>query len=160
MPPTLLRHWRDALQLDWAHAVGMDERGPLVWETKTHPDWHAAMVELAQLKIDLRVSFGFQTGAGAEKPELRHWLAYPVTNHSVRAWREERLPNTLRFKLRPAGDGKVQGLVFHMPAFPPVQFRPQGYRADIDALWVRVHDHLNRQLNRVGEFVPAGPADR
>jgi CRISPR-associated protein Cmr1 len=144
-----LRPWRDALALDWAHAIGRDERGPLVWRTtgEKADDWRAVMVELAKLKIELRTALGFTTGKGAREPERRHWLAYPVTNHSVHDWGDAlRLPNTLRFKLRPAGGTKAEGIVFHMPALPPPAFGPQRHRAQIDDLWRDVHDKLDRRL--------------
>jgi CRISPR-associated protein Cmr1 len=144
--PGVLRPWREALTLDWAHAIGRDDLGPLVWTTGPKADWRAAMVDLAQLKIDLRVSLGFRAGKGAAVPEPRHWLAYPVTNHSVRDWGDARLPNTLRFKLRPSANGQVEGLVFHMPALPPPAFQPERHRQDIEALWHRVHEALDRRL--------------
>lgn len=143
---SVLRPWRDALRLDWTHALGSDDRGPLVWSTGAKDDWRAAMVELATLKIALRVPLGFRSGRGAEAPEPRHWLAYPVTNHSVRDWGDSRLPNTLRFKLRPAASAKVEGVVFHMPALPPPAFEPQRHADAISDLWQRVHAELDRRL--------------
>jgi CRISPR-associated protein Cmr1 len=145
---SVLRPWQDALGLDWPHAIGSDERGALVWATRPCADWRAAMVELAQLKISLRVQLGFRSGKGAASPERRHWMAYPVTNHSVTDWekRNARLPNSLRYKLRSRADGKVEGIVFHVPALPPPSFRPE--RRDIDALWLGVHAQLNQSLQR------------
>jgi CRISPR-associated protein Cmr1 len=148
------RPWRDALALDWAHAIGSDARGPLVWSTGAKADWRAVMVELAKLKIALRTALRFSTGKGARAPEPRHWLAYPVTNHSVQAWGDAlRLPNTLRFKLRPVAGGKCEGIVFHMPALPPPAFQPQ--RQQIDDLWFAVHDRLDHRLQGAdGRQVP------
>jgi len=142
------RDWHEALALDWAHAIGSDARGPLVWTTGAKADWVAAMVELARLKIGLRTALGFRTGKGALAPEPRHWLAYPVTNHSVQAWGDLRLPNTLRFKLRSAG-GKVEGIVFHMPALPPPAFEPQRHRAQIVELWQGIHAALDGQPTKL-----------
>jgi CRISPR-associated protein Cmr1 len=142
----VMRPWRDALTLDWPHAIGHDERGPLVWTTGVQDDWRAAMVELARTKIELRVSLGFRTGKSAAAPEPRHWLAYPVTNHSVRDWGDSRLPNTLRFKLRQSPDAKVEGIVFHVPAMPPPAFAPQRHADEIRDLWQRVHAELDRRL--------------
>jgi CRISPR-associated protein Cmr1 len=143
------RPWREALALDWAHAIGSDARGPLVWSTGAKADWRAVMVELAKLKIGLRTALSFKTGNRAHAPEPRHWLAYPVTNHSVQAWGDARLPNTLRFKLRPTTDKKVAGIVFHMPALPPPAFGPQRHRDQIVELWQGVHSALDRQLQRL-----------
>jgi CRISPR-associated protein Cmr1 len=142
----LHRPWRDALALDWAHALGTDELGPLVWTTGPKAGWRQVMVALAKLKIDLRVGFDFKTGKHADQPEKRHWLCYPVTNHSVREWGDRRLPNTLRFKLRPVDGSQVEGLVFHMPALPPPAFKPEPFRKDIESLWKTVHSELDRKL--------------
>ena len=137
-----LRDWRDCMNSGWAHAIGQDEKGALIWATKTFQDWQEVMQTLARLKIELRTSFSFQSGNNAPRPESRHWLSYPVTNHSVRAWgRDSRLPNTLRFKVRHAANGKLYGVIFHMPCKPPVQFSP-----DDDALaqvWRKAHQFLD-----------------
>lgn len=147
LDPRGLRRWTDALALDWAHAIGANDEGrPLEWSTGTYPDWRAVMEQLAQIKIGLRTSFGFESGKGAQAPERRHWLAYPVTNHAVQGWGDARLPNTLRFKLRPTADGQVEGIVFHMPALPPPAFAPDRHRSDIERLWTDVHAHLDRRL--------------
>ena len=159
-----LRPWRDALGLDWAHAIGSDQRGPLVWTTGAKADWRAAMVELARLKIGFRTGLpqcdlaldarrgDRQIPEGIEHgtPRPRHWLAYPVKNHDVEAWKplKLRLPNTLRFKLRPVADGQVEGIVFHVPALPPPAFAPN--RSEIVNLWRDIHQTLdaNPQLKR------------
>lgn len=165
---SVLRPWRDALRLDWTHALGSDDRGPLVWSTGAKDDWRAAMVELARLKIALRVELlqcglepdpslgdrqlyrgGRPDGVEHGLPRPRHWLAYPVTHHDVKAWKshELRLPNTLRFKLRPAASAKVEGVVFQMPALPPPAFEPQRHADAILDLWQRVHAELDRRLH-------------
>jgi CRISPR-associated protein Cmr1 len=145
-----VRPWQDARALDWAHAIGSDARGALVWSTGVKADWRAVMVQLAKLKIGLRTALRFSTGKGAREPEPRHWLAYPVTNHAVQAWGEAlRLPNTLRFKLRPVAGRTCEGIVFHMPALPPPAFGPQRHRDQIVELWQRVHAALDRQLQRL-----------
>lgn len=151
LPTTLMRPWREALQLDWPHALGQDERGPLVWGTQEHRDWRSVMVELAKLKIGLRLSFKFNSDK--DGPERRHWLAYPVTNHSVKGWGGRRLPNSLRMKLRLSGQGQVQGVLFHMPVLPVPAFQPDRYRNDIVGVWREVHGYLDRSqgLRRMPE---------
>jgi CRISPR-associated protein Cmr1 len=150
-PP--VRDWQKALQLDWPHALGSDQRGLLAWQTKTFDDWPRLMQELARLKIGLRTQFKFTTGKDAPRPEDRHWLAYPVTNHSVRPWgNNARLPNTLRFKVRPAPNDphKLVGVIFHVPCLPPPSFAPDA--AAIKAVWQQVHVFLDtpaQQLNRI-----------
>ncbi len=151
MPP--LRSWQDCLALDWPHAIGRDGNGALIWQTAPHADWKALMKTLAVLKIGLRTQFAFTTGRNAPRTEERHWLSYPVTNHSVAAWgNNARLPNQLRFKVRAAPDGQLVGVIFHMPHLPPAAFRPD--RAAIARVWNQVHAFLDapaQKLTRIPE---------
>lgn len=136
------RSWRDCLGIDWPHALGRDDNGALIWQTAAFDDWKAVMKCLAEIKIGLRTQFKFQTGKDAPYPEERHWLSYPVTNHSVRPWgNNARLPNTLRFKVRPTADGKLTGVIIHVPHLPPHGFSPD--RAVIESVWLRVHGFLD-----------------
>lgn len=148
--------WREALALDWPRAIGTDERGALIWQT-TAGDWKAVMRQLAQIKIAFRTQFPFNTGKDAAVTEARHWLSYPVTNHSVRAWgNNARLPNSLRFKVRPDADGKVRGVIFHVPCLPPPSFNPDANA--IRSVWQRVHgylDGLKNDPNHPLERIPA-----
>ncbi|MDR0673938.1 MAG: hypothetical protein LBF93_09885 [Zoogloeaceae bacterium] len=141
-----LRDWQDCLQLDWPHAIGKDRQGVLIWQTRPQADWKKVMVELAKLKIGLRTQLTFTTGKNAPKTEERHWLSYPVTNHSVAAWGGNlRLPNSLRFKVRPAENDQFVGVIFHAPCKPPSAFKP-----DLDAIkkvWQQVHQFLDNPKN-------------
>ncbi len=146
-PP--LRDWRDCLQLEWAHAIGQDDSGALIWRTDGFDDWPALMKALAQIKIDLRTHFQFPQ----EKPphrqvEDRHWLAYPVTNHGTKRWnRNARLPNSLRFKARKDEGGKLHGVIFHMPCRPPREFRPE--TSTLTSVWQQVHQFLDNQRTQL-----------
>lgn len=154
-----VRDWKDALQLDWPHALGRDKQGVLAWHTRPFDSWRDALTELARIKIAVRTAqrFKFAQSAPSGQPEARHWLAYPVTNHKVRDWDRKglRLPNTLRFKLQPAGVGKtgkplLRALIFHMPCRPTDDFRPG--TALLHDLWQHVHtllDATERQLKRL-----------
>lgn len=135
--------WRDALASDWPQAIGSDGVKPMIWQTTALADWRQVMRRLAEIKIGLRTQFKFTTGRDAPRPEDRHWLSYPVTNHSVREWGgNARLPNSLRFKVRPSADGKgLHGVIFHMPCLPPPAFRPD--RRAIEQVWQQVHAHLD-----------------
>lgn len=147
LPSQSLNH---CLRHDWPHAVGADSSGPLIWQTAPHKDWAFLMKNLAQAKIGLRTHFVFKSGNNAPAPEDRHWLSYPVTNHSVSLWgNNARLPNTLRFKVRPMTDGQVVGVIFHMPHLPPAEFRPQVQT--LERIWREVHAHLdqNKTLQRI-----------
>jgi len=105
------------------------------------PDWQQVMRRLAEIKIALRTSFAFTTGRNAPQPEARHWLSYPVTNHSVRGWDQLRLPNSLRFKVQPDPDGGLYGMIFHVPCMPPQAFRPE--KRSILDVWRHVHALLD-----------------
>ncbi len=163
-----LRDWKKCLQIDWPHAIGQDEQGALIWQTQPHDDWKALMKTLAILKIGLRTQFilildktsgdkpimknGVRTGINHARPQARHWLSYPMTNHPVQPWDAEfvnkrrvalnlRLPNQLRFKICAKEDGKLVGVVFHMPHLPPAAFHPA--RTVIECVWECVHRFLD-----------------
>lgn len=148
-----LRAISKALELDWPHAIGVDAK-PLIWQTAPCADWKALMQQLAIIKIGLRTQFILTSDKNASRPEDRHWLSYPVTNHSVQPWgNNARLPNSLRFKVRPApGDPKqVVGVIVHVPCQPPREFNPQANV--ILPMWQSVHallDELAKPANARG----------
>ena len=131
------------LREDWPHALGADSQGLLAWQTTPQKDWAGLMKTLAQIKIAMRTQFDLNSGKNAPMPEDRHWLSYPVTNHSVASWgNNARLPNQLRFKVRPTADGQLIGVVFHMPHMPPADFRPTA--PNLERIWRQVHTHLDQ----------------
>jgi CRISPR-associated protein Cmr1 len=137
-----LRHWQEALGTDWPHAIGRDEKGALVWQTASFTDWKLLMRELAAAKIGLRTQFEFPpVRPPHDKPLDRHWLSYPVAKHTVRGWGIRRLPNSLRFKVRPRSDGKLIGVIFQVPCLPPPTFRPDPHR--VEQVWHQVHRYLD-----------------
>lgn len=154
------REWKLSLNEDWAHAIGCDKSAtPLIWETPPKANWRELMKTLAQIKIGLRTQFNFTSGRNAPKAEDRHWLSYPVTNHSVGTWgNNARLPNTLRFKARPSEDGKsLIGVIFHVPCKPPSSFSP-----DIPAItevWDAVHTFLDELTKSAPRHYPATISD-
>lgn len=147
--PLTVRPWRDALKLDWPHVVGSDEKGALIWQTGPFADWKALMRQLAIIKIGLRTQFLFPHAQPDGEIHDRHWLSYPVTTHKVRAWDKNnaRLPNSLRFKVRPTGDGQVVGVIFHMPCLPPPAFNPDAHA--IEAVWRKVHAFLGEPAHKL-----------
>jgi CRISPR-associated protein Cmr1 len=140
---TPARTWLDAMNWDWPHALGTDDRGGLVWQTAAFDHWGGVLRELAAIKVGLRTQFTFSTGNNTSHPEFRHWLSYPVTKHAVAGWRNARLPNSLRFKVRPddADPTKLRGVIFHVPCLPPQGFHPD--RPVIVETWRRVHGLLD-----------------
>lgn len=162
-----LRPWHEALALDWPHALGSDDTGPLIWMTRPHNDWKTLMRTLAMVKIGMRAQLMFtlnaangdrpinrngnQVGINHGNPQQRHWLSFPITNHPVSPWGgKARLPNSLRFKVRLAPDDptKLVGVVFHVPCLPPSEFHPN--RDAITRTWQAVHALLN-ELTRPAE---------
>ena len=139
------RRWCDALRLDWPNAIGCDDTGPLVWRTaEPYCDWEALMRDLAIVKIGLRTMFVFANVRPPHaNPDARHWLSYPITKHKVRSWGNARLPNSLRFKVRPDVEhsGKLRGVIFHMPCLPPRQFNPD--MKAIVPVWQKSHQFLD-----------------
>jgi CRISPR-associated protein Cmr1 len=142
-PPT--RDWKLALGFDWPHAIGHDDKGPLIWKTRPFDDWKAVMRELAIIKIGLRTQFVFPNVTPPHpQPLERHWLSYPITRHTTLAFdRNARLPNSLRFKVRPVSNDpkEVVGVIFHMPCMPPSDFRPD--KPAIENTWKTVHALLD-----------------
>lgn len=133
--------WQTALQLDWPHAIGSDGK-VLIWQTKACNDWQSVMKQLAEIKIGLRTQFKFSSGRNARAPENRHWLSYPVTNHSVGDWgNNARLSNSLRFKVRQDKDDKLCGVIFHVPCKPPSQFKPDA--TTLKTIWQQVYQYLD-----------------
>lgn len=151
----MLRSWRQALALEWPHAIGRQGlEGPaLVWETESSfADWKEAMKRLAEIKIAFRTKFPLESPPHP-RPLDRHWLSYPVTRHTVDAWGERlRLPNSLRFKLRADAPGaaRLRAIIFHVPCLPPPEFAPD--RPAITRIWETVHaflDNPKQQLSRI-----------
>ena len=139
----------DCLQQDWPTAVGQG----LVWQTKPHADWKTLMRTLAEIKIGLRTQFVFTTGNNSPKVENRHWLSYPITHHSVQAWGGNlRLPNSLRFKVRQTPDGRLVGVIVHMPCKPPSEFAPR--ENELLRVWQQVHSYLDKPTSNL-QRIPA-----
>ena len=142
------RPWKEALKLDWPHAIGADDTDhPLVWRTeKTYGDWRGLMRDLAILKISIRTMFVFPPNVRPPhtQPLDRHWLSYPITRHGTKQWRgNARLPSSLRFKVRPDPDDprRLRGVIFHVPCLPPKDFRPDSDA--IEKVWRKAHQLLD-----------------
>lgn len=155
---TLINTWQDALRLDWPHTIGRDSRGPLIWQTRPFADWPQLMQEMARLKIDLRTQSKFKFPQARTDGQIhdRHWLSYPVTTHKVWDWDKNnaRLPNSLRFKVRPApGDShKVVGVLVHIPCQPPPAFRPEPQA--LQRVWKQVHAFLDDRTQQLDDSTP------
>ena len=161
------RPWEKALKLDWPHSIGQDgsstARRALVWWTKqSYDDWRMLMRDLATVKIGLRTMFVFPNSVRPphSAPLGRHWLSYPTTKHSIQGWSGKRLPNTLRFKVRPDRDqrDRLRGVIFHFPCLPPPDFRPD--LAAIRSVWQNVHALLDELCLPQRSYRIIGDVDR
>jgi len=149
-----LRPLDQCLKLDWPHAIGQDNQGPLIWESgASFNDWQAAMKFLAQSKIGFRTSLKFEGGQVHAQPQERHLLAYPVTYHKVgtRGWGGDgRLANQLRFKLFRDANDQLRARIYHTPHACPLP-TPMNASEQM-AVWKTVHRWLDQQasLTRLG----------
>ena len=145
-----LRPWQEALGLDWAHAIGSDSKGPLIWAMNNLRDWEKAMQDLAVTKREFLRYFKPRGSSPFPEPQERHWLSFPVTGQKVSAWNgTKRIPNSLRFKVRrdPQDPSRLQGIIFHMPCLPPGDFEPD--KQEIAKVWRKTHEYLDGKLNRL-----------
>lgn len=140
---TAVRDLKACLTLDWPHAIGQDKTGVLIWESKeTFANWQKAMRFLATTKIGFRTHLGFSAGKGSPRVEARHIVAYPVTNHDVRAWGgQARLANQLRFKLFRDVSDQLRARIYHTPHACPL---PTGGIDEL-AVWQQIHTWLDQQ---------------
>lgn len=146
------RHWQEALTLDWPHAIGTTGGEALIWQTDNHGDWKTVMKRLAEIKIGLRTQFSFAEHANGGDLRDRHLLSYPVTKHATKAFdRNARIPNSLRFKVRPADDGKLTGIIVHLPCGLPAGVWSRGERlanGQLESVWQRVYHFLDQSISR------------
>ncbi len=137
----ILRPLDDCLTLDWPHAIGMDDKGPLIWKTKRRDLWEEVMKDLAEIKIAFRTAFPFTSSNRAED---RHILAYPVTHHNVLG-NNARLANQIRFKIRKT-ENKYYGVIYHTPAKCPL--KGVDHIPEIE-VWQKVHNQLDARSERL-----------
>lgn len=141
----------DCLREEWPHALGRDDQGLLLWQTKPQDSWREVMRELARVKIAFRTQRrlslgGVQDGQFAD----RHVLAYPVTHHGVAAWGgAARLASQLRFKVVKDGNGYL-GISFHLPCALPQVLPHHITREQQAEIWRAVHAVLDHEMTRTG----------
>lgn len=133
-----MRDWQAAMQLDWPHAFGKDQKA-LIWKSSPQSRWEDAMKLLAQTRADMRRAV----------PD-RLMLAYPSTKGAMPGWvSNDRVPHSLRFKVRTEGKAFV-AVIFHMPCRPADMLwnklspqKQQGFPATFAA----AHAFLDRHTN-------------
>ena len=135
------RSWRDCRQLDWPHAIGRDEDGPLLWVSEDLEHWRAAIGRLARVRVAARLSAKRLRDRSGTAGAL-HYLGYPAGTGKSNPWElplrerstaEPRLASPLRFKVVRSG-ARVRALVYHMPARLPDAFLGAIGRAE--AAWL------------------------
>jgi len=156
------RDWRECLSVNWPHALGRDEHGPLVWQTvKPTGEWQDALRELARRRVALNATLKLEIGE-VTTPSERHLVGYPRgavkgKPNSVRSWKDSnrrdlRLPNSLRLKVVPDPDqaSRLHGRIVHIPCAPTEAFQG-ATRERLEAVWTKVHRVLDEDpgLQRV-----------
>lgn len=165
----VLRNWEQCHALDWPHAVGSDANGPLIWCTEDLANWRKAIGALANVRVAVRRAAKAIRNQHGRAAAL-HYLGYPAGTGKQNPWalavRGERdklrLASPLRFKVVPSSDGKVRGLIFHVPCAIPQAFLDELRnasdkewlmdRANLRRAWQEIHktlDHDSR-LRRLG----------
>ena len=157
-----VRNWDACLNLDWAHAIGRDNNGPLVWDTKPKDSWKEAVEELAGWKSAIR--------SIAKEPDFRGpgvtgalLLGYPAGPKNGNPHYIEKLgPNArwasqIRMKVVRLPNGRVKGRIFHLPHRPPPPIwakldhtQRQWIEENQLLLWAEIHHSLDQNLQRWG----------
>lgn len=136
--------WCEALEESWVRGIGRDEKGPLVWRTRTtFADWQHVMSALAGIRHHVN---------RCARP--RELLSFPVTGLHPRGWKNtDRLPSSLRLKVVQDDEGKLRGQVAHLPCgLPQALSERRGDEQALRTLWPTVHRALDgyKELQRVG----------
>lgn len=150
----VMRPLADCLKEEWPHAIGKNDKGPLVWKTRVTGDWRPVMKELARIKIAFRTQPTLSLADVAPGTfSGRHLLAYPVTHHSVNGteWGGQgRLANQIRFKLL-RENNQLIGVIAHLPCRLPASMATQ-VRTDETSqrnVWQAVHAVLDNNATRL-----------
>ena len=162
------RSWRDCLQLDWPHAIGSDESGPLVWVSDDLEHWRAAMGRLARIRVAVRLAAkrirDKDSAAGA-----LHFLGYPAGTGKSNPWEiplrdrtaaEPRLASPLRFKVV-RNSSRVRAMVFHVPSRLPDVFlqvigRKEAAWLGDDRNWLHAWQEIHHLLDDNKDPMTAG----
>ncbi len=153
--------WQDGFSRDYPTCLGKDDRGPLLWKTKSpQKSWEEAMRDLADAYASVRAVTAANIGPldadGTTEPAERHLLGFPLTNHqatnqSRQGWGPDgRHASPLRFVIRPRPEGFI-GFVLHLPhRFSDSM--TEGIAALQEdkqlAVWRKVHTKLDHLLHR------------
>ena len=137
----------DCLQCDWPHAIGTDIRGPLVWHSAaSFGSWREAMGVLAEVRWNMRRVAKERGVARARTVQPLDAIVAPTTGQTDFS-PNNRVANTLRFKLYRGDDERIRARIFHMPCLPPVDID----RSQLAEAWRAIHKKLdcNTTLQRI-----------
>ena len=146
------RQLADCMKEDWPHAIGIDEKGLLVWRTRgSYSDWKAALRDLALARQKIN-RFGIENPKNPREDglRLRHMLSYPVTKHDKPGWSNQmRLPSQLRFKVL-SNNNSFYGIIVHVPTRCALELPLDPSQQAV--IWSKVHGQINsiptfRRLN-------------
>lgn len=155
------RPWRDCLQLDWPHAIGIDDGQPLVWISEELEQWRAAIGRLARIRVAVRLAAKRIRDTNSTAGAI-HYLGYPAGTGNKNPWnlplrdrsaKEPRLASPLRFKVVRSGS-RVRVLVFHMPsrlpdeAFLRVIGRTEAAWLADERNWLHAWQEIHRMLDQ------------
>ena len=160
-----LRNWDACLGLDWAHAIGRDARGPLVWDTDSLGSWKAAIEALARFKAGIR-SIAKKNAYRGPHVTGALLLGYPAgpdrrdnPHHIQSLGANARWASQIRMKVVRLPDGRVKGRIYHLPHKPPPPIwsklgpqQRQWIEDNQTALWAEIHQFLDgeKELQRWG----------
>jgi CRISPR-associated protein Cmr1 len=150
-----LRPLAECFDTDWAHAIGKDSRGALVWSGAPLKNWREAVLALAQTRLAVR--------AAAKRLGRNHaisanqLIAYPVTKSGNEAWgTRERFASPLRLKVHKTTQGLVP-MAVHLPCALPSDLLAKldgsdqrWVRENQLAVWQAVHQELDQRMRRLG----------
>ena len=132
-------NWQEALNEGWSHAIGTDDRGPLIWQTASCQNWNQVMGKLSVIRKELSKS-AKNVSNGPQ------WLSYPVKDIEVPELQNEqrRIPNALRFKVRidPKNQQRVHGVIFFVPSVPSDVLRRNS--SQIHKVWQHTFGQLDQ----------------
>lgn len=136
---------------DWPTAIASHQNQTLIWRGKSagYASWGEAIDQLAKIKIAIRTQFKFDSNRHPQ-PEPRHYLSYPITNHAVSPWgNNKRLPNALRFKVVKDATGKYVPIAVHLPHKLPADFNANISTEKLTQIWQQVYQKLDTEMKRI-----------
>ncbi len=121
LPSSIIRPWKQALALEWPHAIGSDEKDALIWQTRqAYGGWQDLMKDFGRIRKGIRNIHKTPKG-------------------------DDRVPNTIRFKARRDTEqpGKLRGIIFHVPC----SRQDKRYLNPGENKLERIHQYLDNDSN-------------